>query len=332
MRKLTEKQINGLKELGLEDLIPSAVVNDKYRDRLFKMIFGNPENKEWTLSLYNAVNDSHYENADDIEFTTIDDVLYLGMKNDVSFLVEDYMNLYEQQSKFNPNMPIRFLIYAGMIYANFVETTKSFYRFSSRLQKAPAPKCICFYNGPDNKDDKMILKLSDSFGETDTDIEVKVTMININYGHNKELLDACRPLKEYSWFVDAIRNNQKKINSLEKAIDAALDQMDDNALIKPFLLKNKAEVKIMCLTEYDEARTLAEERADGYEDGFEDGFENGRDKGHAEGHKEGLEEGEIIGSLKILSNLVTDGILTFEDAAARAGMSVEEFKEKSRIA
>ena len=86
MKELTEKQINGLKELGLEDLIPSTVVNDKYKDRLFKMIFGNPENKEWTLSLYNAVNGSHYENADDIEFTTIDDVLYLGMMTHLSSL------------------------------------------------------------------------------------------------------------------------------------------------------------------------------------------------------------------------------------------------------
>lgn len=327
MRELTEKQINVLKELGLEDLIPSPIVNDKYKDRLFKMIFGSPENKEWTLSLYNAVNGSHYENAEDIEFTTIDDVLYMGMKNDVSFLVEDFMNLYEQQSKFNPNMPMRFLIYAGMIYAKFVETCSNYHRFSSRLQKAPVPKCICFYNGPDSKDDITVLKLSDAFGVNDPDIEVRVTMININYDHNKKLLDACRPLKEYSWFVDAIRNNQKTMNSLEKAIDTALDQMDKDALIRPFLLKNKAEVKIMCLTEYDEARTLAEERADG----FDDGFEEGRKEGHEEGRAEGRTEGMYEGIINTLSGLVHDGILTVENAAFRAGMTVDEFKEKAGI-
>ena len=148
----------------------------------------------------------------------------------------------------------------------------------------------------------------------DPDIEVRVTMININYDHNKKLLDACRPLKEYSWFVDTIRNNQKTMNSLEKAIDTALDQMDKDALIRPFLLKNKAEVKIMCLTEYDEARTLAEERADGFDDGFE----------------EGRAEGEIK-LLSTLLGIVSDGILTIEDAASRAGMTVDEFKEKAGI-
>ena len=109
------------------------------------------------------------------------------------------------------------------------------------------------------------------------------------------------------------------MNSLEKAIDTALDQMDKDALIRPFLLKNKAEVKIMCLTEYDVAHTLAEERADGFDDGFEEG--------RAEGRAEGMYE-EIINTL---SGLVNDGILTVEDAASRAGMPVDEFKVKAGI-
>ena len=269
MRKLTNKEISTLKELGLAFLIPQT--NENYKDRLFKMIFGNPENKEWTLSLYNAINGSHYENADDIEVTTIDNVVYMSMRNDVSFLIEDVMNLYEQQSTFNPNMPMRMFIYAGMIYSSFVETNSNYHRFSSRLQKAPVPKCICFYNGPENKDDVIELKLSDAFGVEDPDIEVKVTMININYGHNKELLDACKPLKEYSWLVDTILTNKKKTGLLEKAVDIAIDQMEKEAVIRPFLIKNRAEVKNMFVTEYDEAKTLAEERADAYGDGYNEG-------------------------------------------------------------
>ena len=84
--------------------------NREYKDRLFKFIFGNPENKEWTLSLYNAINDTSYTNADDIQITTIQDAVYMKMKNDVSFLVNNIMNFYEQQSTFNPNMPMRFLL------------------------------------------------------------------------------------------------------------------------------------------------------------------------------------------------------------------------------
>ena len=82
--------------------------NREYKDRLFKFIFGNPENKEWTLSLYNAINNTSYTNADDIQITTIQDAVYMKMKNDVSFLVNNIMNFYEQQSTFNPNMPMRF--------------------------------------------------------------------------------------------------------------------------------------------------------------------------------------------------------------------------------
>lgn len=73
-----------------------------------------------------------------------------------------------------------------------------------------------------------------------SDIEVKVTMININFGHNKALLDACKPLKEYAWFVDKVRSNQQTMETLEEAVDAALEELPDDSLIKPFLLANKA--------------------------------------------------------------------------------------------
>ena len=66
--------------------------NREYKDRLFKFIFGNPENKEWTLSLYNAVNGSSYTNPDDIKLTTLENVVYMNMKNDVSFLIADTMS------------------------------------------------------------------------------------------------------------------------------------------------------------------------------------------------------------------------------------------------
>lgn len=219
--------------------------NRQYKDRLFKFIFGNPEHKEWTLMLYNAINGTHYQNAEDIVLNTIEDAVYMGMKNDVSFLFNQ-MNFYEQESRFNPNMPMRFLIYSGMQYSKYVETCSSYHRFSTKQQTAPTPKCVCFYNGAVNKDDRFILKLSDSFSG-ESDIEVKVTMLNINYGHNEELLDFCKPLNEYSWFVDRIRRYLKS-KELTAAIDDALEDMSDEYLIKPFLLANKAEVKSMCIT------------------------------------------------------------------------------------
>lgn len=279
-------------------------INREYKDRLFTFIFGNNENKEWTLSLYNAINGSDYKNPDDIKLNTIDNVVYMGMKNDVSFLIGYIMNLYEQQSTFNPNMPMRFLIYAGMLYSKYIEGDNGYYRFSNQQQKAPTPKCVCFYNGTDNKQDRIILSLADAFEKDSApDIEVKVTMININYGHNKDLMNACKPLNEYAWFVDKIRTNKKIMNIFDDAVDWALNEMPDDFLIKPFLMANKAEVKHMCITEYDESRTLAEQRE--------------------EGRKEGI--------LNMLLELVKDGILTLSDAAKRADMTIAEFEAKTGL-
>ena len=281
--------------------------NREYKDRLFKFIFGNPENKEWTLSLYNAVNGSSYTNPDDIKLTTLENVVYMNMKNDVSFLIADTMSFYEQQSSFNPNMPMRFFVYAGMVYSRYIETSQEYRKYSSKQQKAPTPKCICFYNGTSEKDDKTILKLSDSF-DSESDIEVVVTMINVNYGHNKELMEACKPLEEYAFFIDRVRMYQKDSDNLEEAIDKAVEDLPDNSMIKQFLMINKAEVKRMCITEYNEERTLNETRE--------------------EGREEGIVEGVKQGSLKTLIKLVAKGILTLSQAAEEADMTVAEFEAK----
>ena len=138
-------------------------INREYKDRLFKFIFGNPDKKEWTLSLYNAMNGSHYTDPEAISLNMIEDAVYMGMRNDVSFLIADTLNFYEHQSSLNPNMPMRFLIYAGMLYDKYTETNSDYHRFSSKQQKAPTPKCVCFYNGRKETGDRTVLHLSDSF-------------------------------------------------------------------------------------------------------------------------------------------------------------------------
>ena len=235
-------------------------VNDEHKDRVFKFLFGNPVNKAWTLALYNAVNGSNYTNPEDIEFNTIEDAVYLGMKNDVSFIIVDELNLWEHQSSYNPNMPMRFFLYAAKLYEKYI-VSSDYYPYSSMLQSAPCPKCICFYNGTANQPERKVLKLSDAFGG-EGDIEVCVTMLNINYGKNKALMEACAPLNEYAWLVDSIRRYQRELKDLEAAVDAALEEMPDEFMIKKFLLLNKAEVKGMFLTEYDQEKVLEQERRD----------------------------------------------------------------------
>ena len=302
--------------------------NREYKDRLFKFIFGNPENKEWTLSLYNAINNASYENSDDIQLTTIQDAVYMRMKNDVSFLVNDIMNFYEQQSTFNPNMPMRFLIYAGMVYSKYIETTPSYYAHSHKQQKAPTPQCICFYNGTANKDDIMILKLSDAFDQKiKPDIEVTVTMININFGHNKELMEKCKPLAEYSWFVSKTRSLIKLGYDLNAAIGMAINELDNSSLIKPFLIANKSEVTRMCITEFDEEKFRNQTFEEGKAEGRAEGEAKGRAEGEAKGRAEGEAKGRDEGIFDTLVNLVKIGLLPLSAAAQQYNVSDSEFEE-----
>ena len=184
----------------------------------------------------------------------------MGMKNDVSFIIVDELNLWEHQSSYNPNMPMRFFLYAAKLYEKYIAGS-DYYQYSSTLQPAPCPKCLCFYNGTANQPEQKVLKLSDAFGGKG-DIEVLVTMLNINYGNNKALMEACAPLNEYAWLVDTIRRYQRELKNLEAAVDAALDDMPDEFMIKKFLLLNRAEVKGMFLTEYDQEKVLEQERRD----------------------------------------------------------------------
>ena len=132
-----------------------ATDNVQYKDRLFNFLFGSEENKEWTLSLYNAVNGSHYTDSSMIKITTIREVMYLGMHNDVSFLISNEMNLYEQQSTYNPNMPVRLLQYAGNLYEKYFKEN-SLNKYGGRLLQLPIPKLVVFYNGKKEQPDEMI--------------------------------------------------------------------------------------------------------------------------------------------------------------------------------
>ena len=241
------------------------VINRKHKDRLFSFLFGSESNKEWTLSLYNAVNGTSYTDPEDIEFTTIENAVYMGMKNDVSFILFYVMNLYEQQSVYNPNMPVRQLMYAAKLYDKYIQV-RDLNIYGKSLVRLPLPKLVTFYNGTEGEGDQ-ILSLSDAFesdGETMVpDIEVKVRMININYGHNPELMKACEPLAEYAWLVEKIRENRRNGLGIEDAVDGAMNEMPADYEIRKFLMGNRAEVKDLCITEYNEAETMKRFKEEG---------------------------------------------------------------------
>lgn len=243
--------------------------NRKYKDRLFRSVF---QEKADLLSLYNALNDSCYENPEALEITTIDDVLYLGMKNDISFLVDDCLNLYEAQSTWNPNMPLRGLFYFSRLYAGYVETHNLDIYSHSRL-RLPTPKYMVFYNGTTQEDELVRLRLSDSYekqGEEESCLECVATVWNINRGRNMKLMGKCRKLYEYAYLVGKIRDFLAVGKILESAVDLAVKDCIDNGILVEYLTKHRAEVKFMILSEYNEELHL------------KDTYECGKAEGKAE--------------------------------------------------
>ena len=233
-------------------------VNSNVKDTLFRKLFGNSPSD--LLDLYNALNNSSYTNVDDLEINTIDDAIYMKIKNDVSFIVDSHMVLIEHQSTINPNMPLRGLFYFASLYQKYISGEKRYRIYGPGLVKIPAPRFVVLYNGKNNmKTEKQILRLSDAFSpqEKDSGFEWTATVFNINYGHNKEILLKCKKLDEYCKLVDKIREYNMQSSKLKDAINKAVDYCIRNNILKEFLLAHKAEVGEMILTEYNEEEHMA---------------------------------------------------------------------------
>ena len=246
-------------------------INREHKDRFFKKVFST---KEALLNLYNAINGTDYDNPEDIEINTIDDFLYMSMKNDVSFLFTDTMNLFEHQSSVNPNMPFRGFIYLAKLYQKTVFEKYDFY--GSKLVNIPTPQFVVFYNGTKNEPDVFECKLSDAFsgkGRFEPALECKATVLNINYEHNKELMEKCKELRDYSILIYKIRENRKAGMLIGEAIDKAIDECINEDVLKELLLKHRAEAKDMLFTEYDEETHINNEKKISYEDGCDSGMD-----------------------------------------------------------
>ena len=253
------------KGIQVSEKIPAA--NRQYKDTVFRMLFSEKEN---LLSLYNAVTGNAYQNADDLKIVTLENAIYMGMKNDLAFMLETNIYLYEHQSTLNPNIPLRDLIYIGIEYQQYVNN-KSLY--SSSLQKIPAPKFMVFYNGTDAVDDRVELRLSNAYEHLagEPDLELKVLMLNVNEGHNKELMEQCQTLKEYAIYVARVRKYTSEMN-LNDAVARAIDECIKEGILVEFLRKNRSEVKMVSILEYDKEWEEKKLRKAEYEAGKSEGI------------------------------------------------------------
>lgn len=244
----------------------SLPVNRIYKDRLYKMIFND---KSELLKLYNAINGTHYDDPAMLTITTLDNAIYMTMENDLSFIIDMRLALYEQQSTVNPNLPLRFLMYITDIYSAY---TKDMNIYGSKKVQIPLPSFVIFYNGVKSQPDRTEFLLSELFHPT-TDqpaLELKAVMLNINKGHNQELMNACHTLRDYSEYVARIRTYSAEM-PLTDAVEKAITECIHENILRDFLLKNRAEAKAMSIYEYDKEKTLRMFREEGYEDGERNG-------------------------------------------------------------
>jgi hypothetical protein len=298
----------------VSEKIPTA--NRQYKDTVFRMLFSEKEN---LLSLYNAVTGSHYQNAEALKIVTLENAIYMGMKNDLAFMLETNIYLYEHQSTINPNIPLRDLIYIGIEYQQYLND-KSLY--SSKLQKIPAPKFMVFYNGTDDVEDRMELKLSSAYEHLagEPDLELKVLMLNVNEGHNKDLMEQCQTLKEYAIYVARVRKYASELN-LNDAVERAITECIKEGILVEFLRKNRSEVKMVSILEYDKEWEEKKLRKAEYEAGKEDG----RNEGIEIGKNEGIEIGREEAIAEMIHNMAKCGY-SIDKIAEITGRSTEQIQ------
>lgn len=247
-------------------------VHRTVKDRLFRFLF--EMDREALLQLYNALNGTSYTDAAELQIVTIENVIYVVMKNDIAFVLAGTLNLYEHQSTYNPNMPVRFLIYLAEEYQKLIEQMGMSLYGTTQIS-LPTPQCVVFYNGEKGASDEEILKLSDAFidKEQKSDIELTVRMLNINYGHNSKLLEQCSVLNEYAQFVDVSRKYIADGLNAQEAFNEAIDYCMNHGILHEVFKNYRAEVLGMLLEEFDVDKYERTIRMEGREEGIEEGIE-----------------------------------------------------------
>lgn len=290
------------------------VVNPKYKDRLFKFIFGENtgQSKRWRLQLYNALNGTNFSDPDELEINTIENVVYISMHNDISFLVDTEMNLFEEQSSYNPNMPLRGYIYFSILYQTYLAAKDKNLISSTRIM-IPTPKFYVFYHGGSKQPERWKMKLSDSFLRKDEsgDFQWTATIINLHPNHNATLNKSCVPLYHYVKFVSMITANKKAGLENKEAIVKAVDEAIKEELLEGFFKIHRAEVIGMCLAEVDEE----EARRIWHKDGYTEGLSKGEQKGRSEQ------------AVEAAINLLKMNLLTPEQIAQAQNLPVEKVLE-----
>lgn len=250
-----------------KELMP---VNFKYKARIFEMLYSD---KKELLDLYNAVNGTAYDNPEELEINTLENAIYMAMHNDVSFVIDTMLSLYEHQSTYSPNLPLRYLFYISDLYSKI---TKDVNLYGEKMIKIPTPKFIIFYNGEEKRAEKEILKLSAMYlSQEDTpSLELEALFLNINPGYNENLKRVCKSLSDYAEYTNRVRRYAKE-KPIEEAVEKAIIECIQEGILVKFLSEHRAEAKKVSIYEYDQEKHLRMERRDAKAEGFLQGKTEG---------------------------------------------------------
>ena len=251
------------------NLKTDAAANREYKDSVFSLLFNNADT---LIEVYNAIAGTNYGPDADIKLTTLDYALYRGRINDLSFVLDGKLIvLIEHQSTINRNMPFRMLLY---IADNLNRLTKNDDLYSKKMITIPRPEFFVLYNGVDEMPDgKIIFKLSDMFAKPDhaadaaPDLELTVTMYNINKGRNIDIAKRSPTLDGYETFIHMIREFRKTMSLEEAIIKAVMDCINQN-ILKIFLENHKKEVVNMLTQEWCFETEMMVAKREAWEDGM----------------------------------------------------------------
>jgi len=231
--------------------------NREYKSTLFSKLFSDKDNLR---ELYNAIADTDYGKDTPVEFSTLEDVLLKGIKNDISFTIDNkFVILLEHQSTINNNMPLRCLMYIARVYEKITDGDAI---FREVLLKIPTPEIIVLYNGMKPFPNEQILRLSDAYLASDESqskfgsLELTVRMVNINPGFNDELLQKSKTLSDYTALVDYLNRLNPTKETLLDAIKETTKWGLSQNILSTFLTEHGLEVNSMLMTEYSLERHL----------------------------------------------------------------------------
>lgn len=289
-----------------ESNIDVLTANRMYKSRIFAMLFSD---RNELLKLYNTINGTSYDDPDLLQVNTLENAVYMSVQNDVSFIIDMRLNLYEHQSTYSPNLPVRYLLYVADVYSDY---TKDMNLYGTKAVKLPTPRFVIFYNGQAEQPDRKELKLSELFSIPDADpsLELKAVMLNINKGHNRKLMETCRTLQDYAEYTFRVREYAAEM-PLDLAVEQAITECISEGILADFLRKNRAEAKKVSIYEYDEERHMRQTREEGMEEGYANGF------------SQGIEQGIT----QTVINLLKSGLLTDIQIREITGLDQEQLDE-----